>query len=296
MMLPYYNIKIMFYILIIPVIVMVCLIPGEAYAWGPATHLELGRDVLNNLGLLAPAVRGVIERFPYDYLYGTISADIVVGKNLAREIEHCHNWRFGFNLMKRAEGDAQKAFAHGYMSHLAADTIAHNIFIPERMISSFATRIHRHVYWELRFDGLVDRSIWQIPKEIAREVHRENDRFLDSVLRETPLSFRTNKTIFSSMLILQRMKRWHHMIDILSSRSQWKLRKGERMIYYRLSLDMVTGLLTKGKMAPCLKSDPTGKASLTSAKHIRKKLKGMKRSGKGCGPARERAVEMILSR
>ena len=285
----------MSYIVIIPAVVAILLVPGDAYAWGPATHLELGREILNNPGLLAPAVRAVIERFPYDYLYGAISADIVMGKNLAREIEHCHNWRFGFNLMKRADGDAQTAFAHGYMSHLAADTISHNLFIPERMISSFSTRIHRHVYWEMRFDGLVDRSIWQLPKEIAREVHREHDRFLDSVLRDTPLSFRTNKTIFSSMLVLQRMKRWHRMIDLLSSRSQWKLSKGERMIYYRLSLDAVRGLLTEGKSAPCLKRDPTGRASLTSAKHIRKKLKGMKRSGQEWEPAMEKAIAMVLS-
>ncbi|MFQ5586729.1 MAG: zinc dependent phospholipase C family protein [Thermodesulfobacteriota bacterium] len=285
----------MFYIVIISVVVVALLAPGEAHAWGPATHLELGRDVLNNLGILAPAVRGIIERFPYDYLYGTISADIVVGKNLAREIEHCHNWRFGFNLMKRADDNAKRAFAHGYMSHLAADTVSHNIFIPERMVSSFATRIHRHVYWELRFDALVDKSIWRIPREIARAVHRENDRFLDSVLRDTPLSFRTNKTIFSSLLMLNRVKRWHHMIDVLSSRSKWKLNKGERLIYYRLSLDAVTGLLTKGKNATCLKRDPTGKASLTSAKHIRRRLKAMKRSGKEWEPAMERALQMFLS-
>lgn len=292
---PYYTIKFMFYIVIISVVVVALLAPGEAHAWGPATHLELGRDVLNNLGILAPAVRGIIERFPYDYLYGTISADIVVGKNLAREIEHCHNWRFGFNLMKRADDNAKRAFAHGYMSHLAADTVSHNIFIPERMVSSFATRIHRHVYWELRFDALVDKSIWRIPREIARAVHRENDRFLDSVLRDTPLSFRTNKTIFSSLLMLNRVKRWHHMIDVLSSRSKWKLNKGERLIYYRLSLDAVTGLLTKGKNATCLKRDPTGKASLTSAKHIRRRLKAMKRSGKEWEPAMERALQMFLS-
>jgi hypothetical protein len=85
------------------------------------------------------------------------------------------------------------------------------------------------------------------------------------------------------------------MIDLLSSRSQWKLRKGERMIYYRLALDAVTGLLTNGKTATCLRRDPTGKASLTSAKHIRKKLKGLKRSGKEWAPAMERAVAMVLS-
>ena len=44
------------------------IIPEAAYAWGPATHLELGREILNNAGLLAPAVRSLIENFPYDFL------------------------------------------------------------------------------------------------------------------------------------------------------------------------------------------------------------------------------------
>ena len=285
----------MLYIVIISVILTVLLSPVDAHAWGPATHLELGRDILGNSALLAPAVRGIIERFSYDFLYGSISADIVVAKSFAREIEHCHNWRFGFNLLKRADSDDQKAFAYGYMSHLAADTIAHNFFIPERMVRSFATRMHRHVYWELRFDGLVDRSVWQLPREITRKVHKENDRFLDSVLRDTLLSFTTNKTIFSTILVLNRMKRWHRMIDLLSERSRWNLKKEERMIYYRLALHEVTELLTKGKAATCVKWDPRGKDRLIAAKHVRKKLKGMKRRGEEWEPALEKALAMFLA-
>jgi hypothetical protein len=267
------------YIAFISVFLVVLFIPGEALAWGPATHLELGRDVLNNLGLLTSSVRVIIETFPYDFLYGNISADIVIGKNLAKELKHCHNWKIGFNLRKKADSDSKKAFAYGYLSHLAADTIAHNLFIPEKMVRSFSTRVLRHIYWELRFDALVDKAIWKIPKKIEREVHRENDKFLDSVLHEAFLSFRTSKTIFSSIILLHRMEKWHRMIDVLSSRSRWELKKGERMIYYGFSLDAMLSLLNEGEAAQCIKKDPTGKLNINTAKVVRRRLKRLKRNG-----------------
>jgi hypothetical protein len=283
----------MMYIAFISVFLLVLFIPGEALAWGPATHLELGRDVLNNLGLLTSSVRVIISTFPYDFLYGNISADIVVGKNLAKELKHCHNWKIGFNLMKKADSDSKKAFAYGYLSHLAADTIAHNLFIPEKMVRSFSTRTLRHVYWELRFDALVDKTVWKIPKKIERKVHRENDRLLDSVLHDAFLSFRTSKTIFSSIILLHRMERWHRMIDVLSSRSKWELKKGERIIYYGFSLDAMLSLLNEGEAAQCLKKDPRGKANIDTAKVVRRRLKRLKRNGLDWEAAMNKALQKI---
>ena len=121
-------------------------LPDAAFAWGPATHLELGKTMLENTKLLIPPARALLEAYPYDFLYGNISADIVVGKNLVEELKHCHNWKIGFKLLKKAESDSQRAFVYGYLSHLAADTIAHNHFIPEMMIRSFSSRTLRHIY------------------------------------------------------------------------------------------------------------------------------------------------------
>lgn len=247
--------------------------PDNAFAWGPATHLEIGMDVLKSLILVTPVVRKIIERFPCDYLYGNISADIVVAKNLAEEIQHCHNWRIGFNLLGRAESDSQRAFSYGYLSHLASDTVAHNLFVPEKLMMSFNNRMFRHVYWELRFDAMVNRLIWQLPRRIEKGVHRENDRLFNAVVPGTLLPFRANKTIFSSILILSRMERWQRMIDMLSRHSRWELESCEREVYYRLSFDAVMGLLNEGRLAPCLKKDPRGKANIETAKNVRRRLR-----------------------
>lgn len=265
--------------------VFIILIPEYAWAWGPATHLEIGRDILDSLRLLAPHIRELLSKFPHDFLYGNISADIVVAKNLTEELKHCHNWKVGLKVLKKASNPSQKAFAYGYLSHLAADTIAHNYYIPERLLISFSSRILRHTYWELRFDAMADKRVWNLPKQIAREVHRDNDRLLDSVLEDTAFSFRTNKTIFSSILLIHRIEQWHRMIEILSSRSKWKLSREDKDRYYIICKNAVLDFLNNGSRADCIKDDPTGKIRLDEANKARKKLKGLKRKGIDWGKA-----------
>ncbi|MBI5286699.1 MAG: zinc dependent phospholipase C family protein [Deltaproteobacteria bacterium] len=266
-----------FYLIII--FTAIFLLPERAFAWGPATHLELGWDIINHLKLITPSVRVLLERFPYDYLYGNIGADIIVGKNLVEELRHCHNWRIGLKVLKRAESDSQRAFAYGYLSHLAADTLAHNHYIPERMILSFSTRILRHAYWELRFDVLADKQVWRLPRKIARKVHRDNDRLLRGILEDIPLPFRTSKTIFNSFLLLHRMNQWHRMMGILSSGSRWALSKEDKQRYHHLSMKATLDLLNHGDKARCLQDDPTGRTRLNSANSVRKRLKTIKRQG-----------------
>ncbi len=274
-------------------VLLLLILPNEALAWGPATHLELGRAVLSNPDMVSHAVGNIISRYPYDFLYGNISADIVVAKNLVEELKHCHNWNIGFRVLERARSDSERSFAYGYLCHLAADTVAHNHFIPEMMIRSFTTRILRHIYWELRFDALADKRVWRLPKKIVKHVRRENDRLLKSILEDTPLSFRTNRTIFSSMLTLQRIEQWHRMLDLLSNSSKWRLHKEEKEKYSNLCLEAIKELLTRGRRARCLKKDPRGKHALTTASHLRKKLKTMRRRGRNWEEAYENALKLV---
>ena len=267
--------------------------PDAACAWGPATHLELGQAILNNTNALAAPVRALIEGFPQDFLYGNISADIIVGKNLVEELKHCHNWKIGFKILKKAGSDSQRAFAYGYLSHLAADTVAHNRFIPEMMIRTFTTRTLRHIYWEMRFDALADKGVWQIPKKIVKSIHQDNDRLLVCTIEDAPLSFSTNKTIFSSMLSLHRFNHWHRMLTLLSTTSKWKLSKEMKDEYFAICIKDMTGLLNHAHHAPCIKKDPTGKQTLAAAMEVRKKLKTAQRQGKDWQGSMEKALKWV---
>lgn len=263
----------MFYLIL--VFLTILFWPHEALAWGPATHLQLGWHVLHNLDLLIIPVRSLLELYPYDYLYGCISADIVVGKKFSRALNHCHNWRIGFKIMSRADSPFQKAFAYGYLSHLAADTVAHNQFVPDKMIATYSTRLLRHIYWEMRFDTHADRVVWDLPHEIMKDVHRENDPLLEDVLTGTILSFKTNKAIFNHLLLIHRMDQWHKMINRLSSHSKWVLDKKDVEEYYEKSFKAVVDVLSNHKKAVCIKEDPAGRRSLARAKVVRRKLKLM---------------------
>ena len=264
-----------FYIILLTILFI--FIPSDAFAWGPATHLELGTRILDNLFLISPGISEILRLHPYDYLYGCMNADIVIGKGLMDRQRHCHNWNIGFDILKKAEEGHQKAFAYGYLSHLAADTIAHNYFVPIKIVTTFSTMTLRHVYWELRFDSAVEESVWSLMRRFANTSNNEHDMMLECTLGDTPLSFKTNKTIFTSILFVHRMEQWRKMINALSIRSKWVLSKDEREAFFLLSLGAAIDFLNEPDTAPCLQEDPTGRAKLLRARTLRRELNSLKR-------------------
>jgi len=259
--------------------VVILLWPHSAFAWGPATHLQIGWQILHNLDAIPLSLKALLESYPYDYLYGCISADIILGKKFTKALSHCHNWRIGFRIKSRARTPFQQAFAYGYLSHLAADTVAHNHFIPEKMILTYSTRFLRHLYWEMRFDAHADRVVWNLPYDIMNDIHKENDPLLEEVLTSTIFSFKTNKKIFNHILLIHRMEQWHRMIDKLSNNSKWILKREEVEEYYKRSIDAVIDVFNNERKARCIKEDPAGRKSLLVAKRIRRVLKIRKLMG-----------------
>ncbi len=257
------------------------LFPENAFAWGPVTHLQLGIEALRNTNLLGHSLRMVLEAFPYDYLYGCIGADIIFAKGLARIHDHSHNWLVGFSVLEEANSPPQEAFAYGYLSHLAADTIAHNYFIPECYVRTYPTKTLRHAYWEVRFDRLEKRALWALAREIARlPQHEEDDELLERVVKRTLFSFKTDKRIFSSLLVLNRMEQWQKMLDNMSEKSIWTLSDRDADKYRKLSLESTLDFLLHLERAACLRMDPTGKDAIVSAKWIRRNLRVLDKRGK----------------
>ncbi len=268
-------------ILLSPVISLLAILlwSHPAFAWGPGTHLQIGWQILHNLNVIPPSLQALLESYPYDYLYGCISADIILGKKFTKALSHCHNWRIGFRIKSRARTPFQQAFAYGYLSHLAADTIAHNHFIPEKMIITYSTKFLRHIYWEMRFDAHTDRVVWDLPYDIMKDIHKENDPLLEEVLTSTIFSFKTNKKIFNHILLIHRMEQWHKMIGRLSNNSRWILNQKEVEEYYKQSINAVIDVLNNERKASCIREDPAGRKSLIRAKKIRKILKIRKLMG-----------------
>lgn len=246
--------------------------PGEALAWGIGVHLQLGSRILENLGILKPELQSLLRAFPHDYLYGCISADITLGKKFTHYIQHCHSWRVGFRVFEAAQTPPQKACAYGYLAHLAADSVAHSYFVPFKMVRTFNTSLLKHAYWELRVEACVDPQIWKLARSIAGRKFPENDAMMRSVLSDTLFSFATNKRLFNSLLLLNRLEHWQKMIRTISTASKWSLPTENLKEYLALSGDAVASVLTDIETSPYLTADPTGERALNAAKMIRKNL------------------------
>ena len=261
-------------------LLLVCCTPQEALAWGAGIHLQLGTAVLNNLQAISPAVAAVIGNYPHDFLYGCIAADITIGKKFTHYLLHCHRWRMGLRVLENAGPTPQQACAYGYLAHLAADTIAHNYYVPYKVMRSFSTLTLKHAYWEMRFEHFVERDIWETGRKISQENYRSNDALLRSVLSDTIFSFGTNKRIFNSILLVSRLEKWQHVLRTLAESSRYSLDMSDRDEYMELAQEAVFDYLRNLENSRFYLADPTGERALLTAEAVRKNLRLLYRSGK----------------
>src|SRR5688572_4028872 len=134
------------------------LLPGEAHAWTHGTHIYLSEMILANLRLLPAVVADLLHAFPFDFLYGSVAPDTSIAKRYVPAGRHSHYWDLGQEIFDFAPSDALRSFGLGYLTHLAADVVAHNYFVPRQLLLTSSTRAMGHQYWELRAEThLTDR-------------------------------------------------------------------------------------------------------------------------------------------
>lgn len=277
--------------LIIPLVILTFLLmPHEAFAWGAGIHLQLGSAVLGNLRAIRPDIASLISAYPYDFLYGCLAADITIGKKFTHYLLHCHRWRIGMKVLDSAEMPPQKACAYGYLAHLAADTVAHNYFVPHKIMCTFPTLTLKHAYWEMRFDHFVDRETWEMGKKVSLENYRSNDALLRRVLSDTIFSFGTNKRIFNSILLVTRLEKWQQVLRTLDNNSRFALEELDREEYLSLAQEATFDILTRMEDSVYFTADPTGERALATAEVVRKNLRLLYRSGK---ISKEEAFEQV---
>jgi len=267
-------------LIIFPVVMLLVLIPADALAWGMGVHLQVASEILADLSLFSPFLQELLGRFPYDFFYGSISADIIIGKKFTHYLDHCHSWRVGKKVLEAARSERQKACAYGYLAHLGMDTIGHSYFVPYKIVRTYSTTITKHTYWEMRLEGEVRPDIWKLAQALSREDFSENDALLRSVLADTIFSFRTNKQIFNSLLLLSRLKQSQKMLRSLSRSSKWPVEKKDVEEYLALAREAAVDILLQQEKSPYWKADPSGERALKAAKMIRRNLNMLWLDGK----------------
>jgi hypothetical protein len=253
---------------IIIALVLLAALPTAAAAWTPGTHVFLADSVLTNLSQLPSMVADLLRAFPYDYLYGNIAADTSIAKKYAPVGRHCHSWNVANEILGSATTDPLRSFAWGYMSHLAADTVAHNFFVPRQLVVTSRTIALGHSYWESRFEAHLGESYSTAAMDLVRMDHAGADAHLDRILAPTIFSVRTGRRLFRGMVGVTETQSWHRAFRVLAASSRWDLDDDVIERHMAAAFQLVMEVLSgHGGMAK--KLDPSGESSLHLAKKIR---------------------------
>lgn len=181
-------------------VVLAVFTPSAAFAWGPLTHIYLADELYSYAPLIPAGILGLIRRYRQDFLYGSVMADMILGKKYLPEDRSSHSWDVAWKLLGQARTGAEKAFVYGYLCHLAADTVAHETLTEEKMNMA-------HTWVELKADSLIDKVHWLQAVAISRVVQKRNDVFLESALGSFIFSPKTNRRIYKGIVLLSLLNR-----------------------------------------------------------------------------------------
>lgn len=257
------------------VALLILAFPSDAQAWGPLAHLNFSAQALASLGAVQPGLRSVLEDFGNEFLYGSLAADIVVGKNMARYLYHCHNWRVGFNVFKHARPGGEQAFALGFLSHLAADTVAHNYFVPFKSVASYHKTNTRHAYWELRYDQRMDKDLSRVARLVTTRAIRSHDHYLERMLYgSSVIPFGVSKQLFRSLLAAARIGRFGQVSRFALARERNLILEPDLVAdTNEIAVRSILGMLNEGERSEAARADATGARNIRLATDLRKALK-----------------------
>lgn len=245
--------------------------PGVAHAWTPGTHIYLGESVLSSLAQLPAAAADLLRAYPFDFLYGNIAADSSIAKHYAPLGRHCHYWHVGQEIHDLAGSDALRAFGLGYLCHLAADTVAHNYFVPRQLMITSSTAAVGHSYWETRVETHLGDAYARSAKDVILLDHAEADGHLDRIIAPTIFSVRTNRRLFRGMVHLTESPSWQRATQVAREYSRWPLADADVERHLGLSYDYMMEFLG-GSASAGLQLDPSGERPLKVAKELRRRV------------------------
>jgi hypothetical protein len=242
-------------------------------AWGPGNHLEFATRVYRARRRLLPRATATLLREQRTaFLYGNIAADIINLKGWGGHYNHCHRWTIVREMQESAQSAAEQAFALGYLSHLAADTIAHNHFVPYHLARYARSKGLGHLYWEMRADQHVSEARWRVVGELKAD--RRLDALDELINRSVPrkaFPMRANKLLFNHVLLISERDHWRRGVERLHGLSAAPLTLEFLELFRSAAVGRMRLALREGGLETLLHIDTNGKEAQHLAWKARKR-------------------------
>lgn len=254
---------------------LVCaLVLMTVLAWGPGHHLEFSQRVHRRRREHLPReVSKLLGEERDAYFYGSIAADIINFKAYGGDYNHCHRWSIVEDMRALADSPRDEAFILGYLSHLAADTIAHNHFVPYHLCRFARTKGLGHLYWEMNADRFVPEPRWAIINHLkSQPALAELDELVNRTVPKKALSMTANKLIFNHVLLVSQRDAWRRGMERIHPSKNLKLEKGFLGRFQRAAVDRVRLALRPRGLRALSEVDPNGKAAQKQAVALRRRL------------------------
>jgi hypothetical protein len=236
-----------------------------AWAWGPAVHTIISCNILESCSQILPAIASVIQPFPNEYIYGAISADFFIWKGQKKKKGHSHSWETGFKFLQGVSSDKEAAYAYGFLSHLAADVIAHNYFVPDLIHRTLRSKRIGHFYTEAVADRFINPLYLKIAREILSMDHHDYDKVLRLSTVRNRYGLRARKHIFTKSV---KISDYLYCLPVFYDRGKGQPynMEDERLAFMiELSFRLVKDLLSYPDSSACLSYDPIGSDNLRLA-------------------------------
>ena len=247
------------------VVIFQLIFADSAFAWGPAIHTVISCSVLDNLGNLLPQVAGILKQFPLEYIYGNLAADFFIGKGNKRKEGHSHNWEAGFSILGEAGNEKEAAYAYGFLSHLAADVVAHNYFVPDLIYRFIMLKKLGHFYSEAIADKSAGSFYLKMAVDILTSKQLECDKMLKAAVLANSNALKTKRHIFTQSVRVSDYLYESPQFTFMYNQMRYKIPEDYIESMITLSYKLVKDLLSNTGSSKCLSHDPIGEENLRKA-------------------------------
>ncbi len=210
------------------------------FAWGPMTHTHFAHEILRAASLLSASIYPLLTAYATNFIYGSIVADNYLGKPGHK---NPHDWETGFLLLNLAQKRTDAAFAYGFLSHLAADTVAHG-----QMDLGAKSKLG-HVWIEMESDSLMAKSCWRAVVGLDKNRLKSNDKLTSKVI--DPVNCRSKN--------FQRIYRMSIKMSVLNHRRWTNFYKEDFAGYHRMSVVRAIDVINKKENSQYIRFDPNVK-------------------------------------